>query len=176
MKDQRKGVLLVRSGFLDETTVKALSDAVPFGAWLPFAVSLHTGLRIGDVLALRMVNVHPDHIDFIAAKTGKIGKAPITPELYRRLQWSASGSKWAFPGRKAGKHLTRQAAWYRLKSAARRAGVRAAGISPHSCRKTFAVRVLRETGDIHAVQERLQHERLSDACLYAFSDRWSDSH
>lgn len=168
-----RGFFLTRSGFLDETTVKSLDEASKPGAWLPFAVSLATGLRIGDVLALRRVNVHDDYVDFLAAKTGKVGRASITPQLACELRRNAAGGKWCFPGRDPAKHLTRQAAWYRMKVAAKRCGRDGAGISPHACRKTFAVNTLRETGSIEAVQERLQHEYITDTCLYAFSDRLS---
>lgn len=158
---------------MDETTVKSLSGAVDGRAWLPFAVSLATGLRIGDVLALRRVNIHDTYLDFYAKKTGKIGRAEIPKDLAAALLDNAAGGKWCFPGMKCGKHLTRQAAWYRLKKAASIAGIDAQGISPHSFRKTFASRVFESTGDIHEVQKRLQHEFISDTCLYAFSDRLS---
>jgi integrase/recombinase XerD len=153
-----------------------LDEASKPGAWLPLAVSLATGLRIGDVLALRRVNVHDDHVDFLAAKTGKVGRASITPQLACELRRNAAGGKWCFPGRDPAKHLTRQAAWYRMKVAAKRGGVSAAGVSPHACRKTFAVNTLHQTGSIEAVQERLQHEYITDTCLYAFSDRLSEKH
>lgn len=166
----------MRSEFLSETTVKSLFEASKEGAWLPFAVSLATGLRIGDVLALRRVNVHDDYIEYQAAKTGKIGRASVPSQLACELRRNAGGGKWCFPGRKEGRHLTRQAAWYRLKVAAKRCGINGEGVSPHACRKTFAVNTLRETGSIAAVQEKLQHEYVSDTCLYAFSDRLSEKH
>ncbi len=169
----KRGVFHTRSAFLDEKTVKMLDAASKDGAWLPLAVSIATGLRIGDVLALRRCNVHDLYIDFQAEKTGKVGRAEITPALAAALRRNASGGKWCFPGRKRGKHLTRQAAWYRMKVAAKRCGINGAGISPHACRKTFAVNTFRESGDIQKVREKLQHEFLSDSCLYAFSDRLS---
>lgn len=172
----RKGdFFAMRSRFLDETTVKRLhARARSDDAWLPFAVALETGLRIGDVLALQRVNVRDDRVDFIAAKTGKVGSAAISAATAAALRKSAAGGRWCFPSpRRRGKHLTRQAAWYRVKAACRRAGIDAKGVSPHSYRKTFAARVLEQTHDVEVVRRLLQHDKLSDTCLYAFSDRLS---
>lgn len=165
----------MRSRFLDASTVKRLqARARSDTAWLPFAVALETGLRIGDVLALQRVNVRDDRVDFIAAKTGKVGSAAISAPTAAALIESAGSSRWCFPSpRKRGRHLTRQAAWYRVKAACRRAGIDPRGISPHSYRKTFAARALEQTRDIEVVRRLLQHDHLSDACLYAFSDRLS---
>ena len=168
---------MAQSGYLDETTVKRLHDlARSDAAWLPFAVALETGLRIGDVLALQRVNVRDDRIDFIAAKTGKVGSAAISAATASALRKSAGRSRWCFPSpspRRMGKHLTRQAAWYRVKAACKRAGVEPQGVSPHSFRKTFAARALQQTHDVEVVRRLLQHDTLSDTCLYAFSDRLS---
>jgi integrase len=165
----------MRAAYLDERTVRRLARrARSESAWLPFAVALETGLRIGDVLALQRVNVRPDRVDFIAAKTGKVGSAAISSATSRALIESARGTRWCFPSvRKKGHHLTRQAAWYRVKAACKRAGIDSRGISPHSYRKTFAARALKQTRDIELVRALLQHEKLSDTCLYAFSPHWT---
>ena len=164
----------MRSCFLDDSTVKRLqARARSDEAWLPFSVALETGLRIGDVLALQRVNVHDDRVDFIAAKTGKVGSASITAATAAALRRNAVG-RWCFPSpRKRGKHLTRQAAWYRVKAACKRAGLKPQGISPHSYRKTFAARALERTGDITIVQQLLQHDKTGDTCLYALSPHLS---
>lgn len=165
--------MLLRSAYLDDSTVKRLRECVKGDAlpWLPFAVSMATGLRIGDVLALRRVNVSPDgRVRFQAAKTGKIGEAKLPPELARALIDHSGGGRWCFPGRREGKHLTRQAAWARCKAAARRAGLSPAGISPHAFRKVFAVNTFRKSGNVEKVREKLQHEKLGDTMLYCFSD------
>ena len=65
--------------------------------------------------------------------------------------------------------MTRQAAWQRLKRAAKRAGLDADGMSPHALRKSYAVELLREQG-LEAVQRALQHDRPAVTEIYALSD------
>lgn len=135
--------------------------------WLPLWVSLETGLRIGDVVSLRRASLREDGIHFRAKKTRKNGMAPISAALRKAL---AGRGKWLFPSpSKAGAHLTRQAAWARIKRAANRAGVDIAGVSPHSLRKCFAVELYRERG-FRAAQEALQHRNGMTTELYAFAD------
>jgi integrase len=164
----------MRSAFLQETTVKAIKSCLHWRDWLPYQVSIETGLRIGDVLALRWCNIEPSgRVLFMAKKTGKIGDTYIRPSTLTLIKSASFRSPWLFPGQKAGKHLTRQAAWYRVKKACKLAKIDAQGISPHSFRKIFAVEALRASGDLSAVQKKLQHDGLGDTALYAFSDKFS---
>lgn len=126
-------------------------------------------MRIGDVVALPRAALDGNVITYVAAKTGKPGKAVISDELAADVRRGAS-KKWLFPSPyKRGQHLTRQAVWARLKRASERAAVDARGVSPHSLRKSYAVRLCRESG-LGAVRVALQHERNDTAELYALSD------
>lgn len=169
--------VFMQSRFLDISTVKAIKANMHWRDWLPFLVSNETGLRIGDVLALRWCNVEPDgHVKYMAKKTGKIGETIISPHTLMLIKnaYYFNKGQWLFPGRKEGKHLTRQTAWYRIKKACERAKIDASGISPHSFRKVFAVTQLHASGgDINSVKKALQHDGLGDTALYAFSDRFS---
>lgn len=139
-------------------------------AWLPLWVSLETGLRIGDVVKLRRQNLQADGLHYKAQKTGKNGVAKVSAALRREL--SARRGKWLFPSPyKAGKHITRQCAWARIKAACKRAGIETEGVSPHSLRKVFAVELYREKG-FRAVQEALQHRNAATTEIYSFAD-WS---
>ena len=161
----------MRSRYIGARKLARLQAAMKPEEWLPFEVSLSTGLRIGDVVSLSPVNVYGDHLLFCARKTGKIGYAPISPELARALIKSARGGRWCFPGRRPGKHLTRQACWARIKRACRACGAQRKGVSPHSMRKVFAVRSFARTGDLTEVQNLLQHRYIGDTALYALSDK-----
>lgn len=130
-------------------------------------VLLHTGLRIGDVLALRTAQVKRQFW-ITEQKTGKRRRVNLTDDLVRRVL-SQAGPEWAFPGAKPGKPKTRQAVWSDIKRAARAFRV-PANIAPHSLRKRYAVSLYREKGSLSAVQTALNHDREWTTMLYAMAD------
>lgn len=160
----------MKSKYLSPDEVRALRSHLTAAEWLPLWVAAETGLRIGDVVALRRASVKSDGIHYRAQKTHKSGVAPISAALRRALGDRRGG--WLFPSPyRAGAHLTRQAAWQRIKRAADRAGIDLDGCSPHSLRKSFAVELYREHG-FRAVQDALQHANAATSEIYAFAD-WS---
>lgn len=157
----------MRSRFLNDEEIKKLRKQFDEKAFLPLLVSLETGLRIGDVVALRCNDIKKDGIHYKAEKTGKTGVAPISDYTRRRLN---KKGKWVFPSpRDAKKHLTRQAVWARIKAAGAKSGVELEGLSPHSMRKVFAVELYRKKG-FKAVQAALQHNYSSTTEIYTFAD------
>jgi integrase len=160
----------LKSKYIETTELDKLRSMLAEEAWLPFWVSLETGLRIGDVVKLRRQNLQTDGLHYKAQKTGKNGVAKVSAELRKEL--SRRRGKWLFPSPyKAGKHITRQCAWARIKTACRKAGLEPDGVSPHSLRKVFAVELYREKG-FRAVQEALQHRNAATTEIYSFAD-WS---
>lgn len=160
----------MKSKYIDQTELVKLRAMLAEEAWLPLWVSLETGLRIGDVVKLRKSNLQADGLHYKAQKTGKNGVAAISADLRRKL--TARRGKWLFPSPyKKGEHITRQAAWARVKAACKRAGIDAEGISPHSMRKVFAVELYRKKG-FKAVKEALQHNSSATTEIYSFAD-WS---
>ena len=159
----------MKSKYLESAEVQNLKNVLTDIEWLPLWVALETGLRIGDVLALRCSDVRPDGIHYKAQKTGKRGIAKISAELRRRLR---KRGEWLFPSpKKSGAPLTRQACWQRIKRATKRANLDASGVSPHALRKVFAVELYREKG-FKATQQALQHSNTATTEIYAFAD-WS---
>ncbi len=160
----------MKSKYIETTELEKLRAVLAEEAWLPLWVSLETGLRIGDVVKLRRQNLQADGLHYKAQKTGKNGVARVSAELRREL--AKKRGKWLFPSPyKKGQHLTRQAAWARIKAACKRAGVDPDGVSPHSLRKVFAVELYREKG-FRAVQDALQHQSAATTEIYSFAD-WS---
>lgn len=160
----------MKSRYLDENECKRLHEVLRPDEWLPLWVSLETGLRVGDVVALKRSNVRVDGIHYRAQKTRKNGIAPISAELRRELL--ARRGKWLFPSKKdKTKHITRQAVWARVKRGARNANIDLEGASPHAMRKSFAVELYRDKG-FKAVQEALQHHNGATTEIYSFAD-WS---
>lgn len=135
-------------------------------------VALHTGLRIGDVVAMRteQIKARPTIRE---AKTGKSRRVYLPAALLREIKAQA-GPEWAFPGAAGSKtgHKTRQAVWADLKRAQRAARL-PLNLGPHSLRKTYAVRQFQKTGDLGAVQRALNHDDQAVTLLYAMADHLS---
>lgn len=130
-------------------------------------VCLHTGLRVGDVLALRRDQIKP-RFWVTEAKTGKRRLVGLPAELRDKL--TEGGGVWCFPGRDdPTKHRTRQAVWRDVKKAARALGLRQ-NVGPHSFRKVYAVDLLRKYGDLAKVRRCLRHSRDSVTMIYALAD------
>jgi integrase len=157
----------VRSRYIEECDIEALSAVTEDEAFLPLALSLETGLRIGDVVNLKVAAVKADGVHYTAQKTKKSGVAKISAELRKKLR---KKGKWLFPSPyKKGAHITRQAVWHRVKTAGKRAGLELEGLSPHTMRKVFAVELYRQKG-FKAVQEALQHNNSATTEIYSFAD------
>lgn len=164
----------IRSCYIERRTIEKLRRVIGARRWLPLRISLETGLRIGDVVALRYTNVYRQKgrpvIRARAQKTGKIGVFPITAGLYKQITGSPHHrTDFIFPSRSKTGHLTRQAAWARMKSAAADLGIEADGISPHSLRKCFAVALMHTEG-LEAVKKALQHTNDAVTRVYAYAD------
>lgn len=144
---------------------------------LALEISIATGLRISDVLALPAdIRQRPTVKD---QKTGKSHRVYFPDALYARMQ-AQKGSDFIFPSRcNRRKHRTRQAVWADLKRAARlyRLPVQYSGanIAPHSARKTYAVAEFKRSGDLGRVQALLCHSDPSVTALYALADQLTQS-
>lgn len=159
----------MKSDYLDPQVYEKLYHVMQYDNILALRVSLETGLRIDDVLRLRWDSFKKGtKFTFTAKKTGKTGTKSISKDLYSRLFNRRTASPFVFPGRKRGKHKTRQAIWKDIKKAVSVLGIDG-NISPHSARKTYAVK-LRDTEGLSAVQKELQHDNMETTMIYAFSD------
>lgn len=154
--------------YLTAAQIARLRAVMSEADWLLLWVMMETGLRVGDAVSIRRSAVRTDGIHYTAQKTKKKGVAPISKELRAALLSSVSKG-YIFKGRKEGTHLSRQAAWKRIKTAAARCGLDADGVSPHAFRKVFAVETFREKG-MQATREALQHTNRDTTEIYAFAD------
>ncbi len=162
----------MRSRYLTDSELAAIRQALHPSLWLPFQVAIETGLRVGDVAALRWVDLKGRTITYTAQKTKKRGKAVLGNGTAAALAAVRRGSRspWLFPSPKAAeKHITRQALWRRLKDAAVRAGVAVDGTSPHSLRKVYGAELFKREG-LEAARAGLQHSDLLTTEIYALSD------
>ena len=114
-----------------------------------------TGLRIGDVLAIRSAQLR-QRMTMTEAKTGKRKRIYLPKQLYDQVRAQA-GEVWAFPSpRDPQKHRTRQAVWADIKRAAKAFRL-PQNVGTHSLRKVYAAREWERTGDIAAVAAALNH-------------------
>ncbi len=165
----------MRAKYLDEFTLGRLKNAIKGSDWLPMRLMIETGVRVGDAVKARKRDFYRErngvpHFHWVAEKTDKRGKCPISETLYNRVQVLPGGpSAYIFPGRGKSGHITRQCLWARIDRACKDYGIEKAGVSPHSLRKVYAVTVRRERG-LQAAKDALQHTHTATAALYAYSD------
>ena len=130
-------------------------------------VCLQTGLRVGDVVALRKDQLGRQFW-ITEAKTRKRRRVNLPGDLLDQVRAQA-GKVWAFPGRDPAKHRTRQAVWADVKRAAKAFRIKQ-NVAPHSFRKVYAVELLRRCGDVKRVQRALNHSDCATTMIYVMAD------
>lgn len=153
--------------YLLQREVDLVLAALMPGNRLVMRVALHTGLRVGDVLALRTEQIKP-RFWVTEQKTGKRRCVGLPAELRADILAQA-GDVWAFPGRSPGKPRTRQAVWKDVKRAAKAFRL-PVNVGTHSARKVYAVELMKEYGDIDRVAKTLNHTHMSTTLIYALAD------
>ena len=154
---------------LDKEVEHVLAALTPSNA-LVCQVSLHTGLRIGDVLSLTREQLRP-RFWVTESKTGKKKYVGLPEGLRVALHknWIACGKgKWLFPGRDPRQHRTRQAVWKDVKRAAEAFRLNQ-NVAPHSFRKVYAVDLMEQYGDIEKVRRALNHSNEAVTMIYAMA-------
>lgn len=160
----------MRSEYIDFGDLQHLFAVLMPENALVLRVALETGLRIGDVLAIRTAQIAKQRFTVHEQKTGKSKRVYLSRPLWDALRASA-GRYYVFEGRNdPKKHRTRQAVYNDLKRAAKAFRL-PQNVSPHSLRKLYAKTLLDETGDLELVQRALNHDRIQTTLIYALSDR-----
>ena len=146
---------------------------------LALRVSMATGLRISDVLALKTEQLQKAvksnfRISVKEHKTNKI-KRVYVPKALAFAMLKISGHIYIFEHRTDyTKHRTRQAVFKDLRRVAKlyRIGGELVKqhISPHSARKIYAVDLMHKTGSVEKVQQALNHSDPQVTLLYALAD------
>lgn len=155
--------------WVDDDTLAAVEAALKSPAdRLALRVSRHTGLRIGDVLALETRQLVRQRVSVREAKTGKRRRVYLPRSLWQALR-DVAGRNWVFEGMTPLRHRSYDALWLDLRQAVRSVGLREA-VSAHSWRKCYAVAKYRETGSIEAVRRLMGHDSETVTMLYALSD------
>ena len=160
----------MRSEYMPRGEIVHLLAALQPKNRLACEISLFTGLRINDVLALKTEQAQKGRFTVREEKTRKTRTVRLPADLQRRAL-NCAGQHFVFEGRLNGrKHRTRQAVFKDLRRVARLFGVRE-HISPHSLRKVFAVEEYSKYGDLARVKKLLNHNEEAVTVLYAMADR-----
>ena len=130
-------------------------------------VMLQTGMRLSDALQMRTEGLATSGW-YTEGKTGKKRRYGLPRPLLEAILEQA-GPAWAFPGRKAGIHKTRQAVWRDIKRAAVAFRL-PQNVGAHSMRKVYAVRLMQKYGKLEKVQRNLNHASGSVTAIYAMAD------
>lgn len=157
----------MRTEYLLEQEVNLVLAALTDTNRLVMRTALQTGLRVGDVLALKPTQLKRNFW-VTEQKTGKKRQVGLPEPLLSDLKKNA-GKEWVFPGRKPGKHHTRQAVWKDVKRAAAAFRIKQ-NVGPHSARKVYAVELMKKYGDIDRVRRALNHGSESVTMIYAMAD------
>lgn len=132
-------------------------------------VCIHTGLRVGYVLALRTDQIAP-RFWVTEQKTKKRRIVGLPSDLLVDMR-KIAGKKYVFEhSNDPERHRTRQAVWKDVKRAARAFRL-PQNVAPHSARKVYAVDLLAKYGDIAKVQRALNHSGPSVTMIYAMADQ-----
>jgi integrase/recombinase XerD len=135
-----------------------------------------TGLRVSELVGLRIADVHLDH-GYVRCM-GKGSKERLVPLGESAAAWvrryltearpalvGPRDSPWLFVNARRSGRLTRGGFWKLLKGHGRTAGLRAR-LSPHVLRHSFATHLLDRGADLRAIQAMLGHADLSTTQIY----------
>lgn len=133
-------------------------------------ISMTTGLRISDVLALKSSILSTDgRVSIREQKTGKRKAFRLTAEQMLRCRLFA-GKVYIFENRlSANRHRTRQAVYKDLRRVRDVMRIKSV-LAPHSLRKTFAIEMFEKYGSTKKVQRLLNHSNEAVTMLYIMGD------
>ena len=127
--------------------------------YMMFIVGINSGLRISDILPLRVGDAKKNYFSMREKKTGKQKRLDMTPSLKRELKVyveSKEDHEFLFKSREGfNKPIGRSMAYKILKNAAEY--VRIDEIGTHTLRKTFGYHFYKQTKDVALLQKIFNH-------------------
>ncbi len=137
--------------------------------YLLFILGINSGLRISDILKLKVKDVkNKQYIEIQEQKTKKFKRFPITDSFKYDLDnyiCNKLSNEWLFRSRKCNKPITRVQAYRIINNACVNAGINFR-IGTHTLRKTFGYHFYREKKDIALLQNILNHSSPSITLRY----------
>lgn len=137
--------------------------------YLLFLIGINVGLRISDILKLKVDDVKDkDYIVLKEQKTNKRKKIPIVSSFKFDLQdyiKDKNPKEWLFPSRVGNNPISRIQAYRIIKQACEKVGIKS-NIGTHTLRKTFGYHFYKETKDIALLQYIFNHSSQSITMKY----------
>ena len=128
--------------------------------YLLFLIGINSGLRISDILKLKVADVKDKkYIELIEQKTGKYKRFPITKSFKKELEDFIVGKnyeEWLFTSSKGKKPISRIQAYRIICKACVCAGI-TSHVGTHTLRKTFGYHFYQENKDIALLQCIFNH-------------------
>lgn len=133
--------------------------------YIMFMVGINTGLRISDILDLKISDVKGTHIRRKEIKTGKGRRTPINQSLRRALDHYIKGkedNEYLIKSRQKNQEgyvcsINRSTAYRIIKEAARHVGFKD-NCGTHTMRKTFGYMHYQNEGNLAALQKIFNHD------------------
>ena len=167
---------MARASWLKADSMQHVLAALMPQNRLAIMVAMETGLRIGDVLALRTEQVEKgQRFTVKEQKTGKSRRVRLSRPLWEKCLANA-GRYWVFEGRcSPRKHRTRAAVYkdiHRTAKLFKASGVvpKKANVGTHTARKVWAVDQYRKCPDIERLQRQMNHSSPAITMVYAIAD------
>ena len=161
----------MRSGYVSPDDFKRLATRLQPANLLAVRIAAQTGLRIDDVLSLRIEKLKV-RVTVTERKTGNKRRVYIGKKLLKDI-FDFVGRKrkgFIFPHRlDPERHRTRQAVFKDIKKQAESLGLHSQ-ISPHTFRKVYAVKLYHRTKDLTTVQRILGHKKMETTLIYAIAE------
>lgn len=137
--------------------------------YLLFMFGINTGLRISDILPLKVKDVKGTHVIIKEEKTDKIKRQKINNALRMALDEYVADKKlndddYLFPSRKGDSHITRKQAYRVLNGCAKCIGLEEIGT--HTLRKTYGYHFYQKTKDVAMLQKLFNHSAPSITLAY----------
>ena len=133
-------------------------------------MGINTGLRISDLLKLKVIDVrNKSHVEIKEQKTGKIKRFPLLGNLQSMIEEYTKGkldNEYLFRSREgANKPITRVMAYKIINNACRKAGI-TDNVGTHTLRKTFGYHHYQQFHDVAILQYLLNHSSPSITLRY----------
>jgi integrase len=156
----------------DKETIEKMKDVLKkssYRDWFMFVFGINTGLRISDILNLKVNDVKDKtHVTIREKKTNKEKRFKINTTLQTAINdyiKTMDEDEYLFASKKTGEGLGRVQAYKILNEAASKIGLME-GIGTHTLRKTFGYFFYKQTKDVAMLQQLFNHSSPSITLRY----------
>lgn len=133
-----------------------------------FITGINSGLRISDILRLRVIDTKRNYFNLIEMKTGKKKRIEMTPGLRKELREYAEGKldhEFLFKSREGvNKPISRSMAYKILRASAEKFGLD--DIGTHTLRKTFGYHFYKQYKNVAMLQQIFNHRDQDTTLIY----------